>query len=40
MTEVEKYQGKFLERQRLAKLEAKQKKKVDKAVSLESDSKS
>ena len=31
MTEVEKYQGKFLERQRLAKLQAKTDKKVDKA---------
>ena len=32
MTEQQKYAGKFLERQRLAKLEAKTSKKVDKAV--------
>ena len=32
MTEVEKYQGKFLERQRQAKLEAKKKKQTDKVA--------
>ena len=32
MTEQEKYAGKFLERQRLAKLEAKNKKSAGKAV--------
>ena len=32
MTEVEKYQGKFLERQRQAKLQAKQDKKVEKVT--------
>ena len=31
MTEVQKYQGKFLERQRQAKLQAKQEKKIEKS---------
>ena len=32
MTEVQKFQGKFLERQRQAKLNAKNEKKIDKAT--------